>query len=67
MKCPRVQLRMECLECGYPYSEAMLPLDPRVPHVDENQTEPEFEDGHDCEGFPGGCERLGSCPCADYR
>lgn len=24
---------------------------------------PEFSDGHDCEGFPGGCARFG-CPGA---
>ena len=31
-RCLRVQMRMECPECGYPYSEALLPLDPRVAH-----------------------------------
>jgi len=32
--CPRVTLRMECLECGYPYSEAMYPTNIVVPHRD---------------------------------
>lgn len=31
-ECPRVAYRMECPECGYPYSEAAVPLDPRMPH-----------------------------------
>ena len=31
-KCPRVEMRMECPECGYPYSEAKYALDERVPH-----------------------------------
>lgn len=34
--CPRVQMFMECPECGYPYSEAALPLDEAVPHLPEN-------------------------------
>jgi hypothetical protein len=33
--CPRVQLCMECPECGYPYSEALYELDPAVPHLPE--------------------------------
>lgn len=32
MRCPRIMLRMECQECGYPYSEAMYPTNPNVPH-----------------------------------
>lgn len=31
-ECPRVAMRMECPECGYPYCEAMFPLDKRLPH-----------------------------------
>lgn len=27
----------------------------------ENIIQPDFEDGHDCEGFVGGCKRMG-CP-----
>jgi hypothetical protein len=30
--CPRVARRMECPECGYPYSEARYALDLRIPH-----------------------------------
>lgn len=26
-RCPRVQQRIECPDCGYPYSEAQYPLD----------------------------------------
>jgi hypothetical protein len=33
-ECPRVAVRMECPECGYPFSEALLPLDPTIPHED---------------------------------
>lgn len=32
-ECPRVVYRMECPECGYPYSEAAVPLDERMPHL----------------------------------
>ena len=32
MMCPRVQYRMECPECGYPYSEAIYSLDSALPH-----------------------------------
>ena len=32
-QCPRVQQRMECPECAYPFSEAMVGLDESVPHV----------------------------------
>jgi hypothetical protein len=32
-ECPRVRQRMECPECGYPFSEAMVGLDESVPHV----------------------------------
>lgn len=31
-ECPRVRIGMECPECEYPMSEAMVPLDPDVPH-----------------------------------
>ena len=30
--CPRVEYRMECPECKYPYSEAKHPLDCTLPH-----------------------------------
>lgn len=30
--CNRVYERMECPECGYPYSEAMYPLDESIRH-----------------------------------
>lgn len=30
--CPRVAKRMECLECGYPFSEAMFAWDGTTPH-----------------------------------
>lgn len=33
--CPRVRMRMECPKCGYPISEAAVPLDPDVPHMSE--------------------------------
>jgi len=33
--CPRVEMRMECPECGYPFCEAMYPLDKRLPHMEE--------------------------------
>lgn len=29
--CPRVEQRMECMPCGYPLSEAMVPVDHSVP------------------------------------
>lgn len=32
-KCPRVEMRMECPECGYSLSEATLPLDKELPHM----------------------------------
>ena len=32
--CKRVDMRMECPECGYPYSEAAFPLDEQVPHTE---------------------------------
>ena len=38
--CPRVRMRMECPECGYPISEARYELDPSVPH---EQEDPELE------------------------
>lgn len=31
--CLRVRRRMECPECGYPYSEAIYSLDEAVPHT----------------------------------
>ena len=31
-ECPRVAMRMECEECGYPYCEAELPTDAHTPH-----------------------------------
>ena len=31
-ECPRVVYRMECPECGYPYSESLFLLDIRLPH-----------------------------------
>lgn len=30
--CPRVWLRMECPECGYPYSEALYSTVKSIPH-----------------------------------
>jgi hypothetical protein len=33
-QCPRVWQRMECPECGYPYSEAYYPLNPAIPHIE---------------------------------
>ena len=32
MSCPRVAFRMECPECGYPYSEALFSLNIKMPH-----------------------------------
>ena len=37
--CPRVDLRMECPECGYPFCEAMYMLDPRIPHLDTEEVD----------------------------
>ena len=31
--CPRVYFRMECIECGYPYSEALFSLNTKMPHL----------------------------------
>lgn len=42
--CKRVDMRMECPECGYPYSEAMYPLDPSVPHTDSPTIRAELSD-----------------------
>ncbi len=33
MSCPRVAFRMECPECGYPYSEALFSLNTKMPHL----------------------------------
>lgn len=32
VECPRVAFRMACKECGYPYSEAAVDTDLRLPH-----------------------------------
>lgn len=32
-ECPRVLMRMECEACGYPYTEARYPTDPKVPCI----------------------------------
>lgn len=34
--CPRVRIRMECPECGYPLTEARYSLDRRISHRDNN-------------------------------
>ena len=40
MSCPRVAFRMECSECGYPYSEALFSLNTKMPHLlTENKEE----------------------------
>ena len=33
--CPRIEVRMECPECGYPLCEARYILDERLPHMEE--------------------------------
>ena len=33
--CPRVNQRMECPECHYPFSEAAHALDLKIPHMNE--------------------------------
>lgn len=35
IECPRVARRMECRECGYPYSEAFEAQDDTVPHFND--------------------------------
>ena len=36
-RCPRVKMRMACLEgtCEYPFSEAMVNTDSKIPHLDD--------------------------------
>jgi len=46
--CPRVEMRMECPECGYPYSEAALELDTSVPHKDPIQVATAEDVGCSC-------------------
>ncbi len=36
-KCPRVQARMECTECGYPRDEARDAWDGETPHVEQEE------------------------------
>lgn len=39
-QCPRVELRMECPECGYPYSEAAWSLVLEIPHAPHKKVRP---------------------------
>lgn len=45
-KCPRVQARIECPECGYPFSEAYYALSETQREANSDWAHPDGDPGH---------------------
>lgn len=42
--CNRIDMRMACVECGYPYSEAMVDTDFSIPHIKYDEFSEHFSE-----------------------
>lgn len=60
---PRIEAHIRQLSPHMMRREGVLLLQEAMEEIKllRNMGGPEFSDGHDCEGFIGGCERFG-CP-----